>query len=264
MKNRITELFAGKKKDILSVFFTAGFPGLEDTGRILQLLEQAGVDMVEIGIPFSDPVADGPVIQESNKIALDNGMTVRKLLQQLKDARPGVKLPILLMGYVNPVLQYGVDAFCKDASAAGADGVILPDLPMDEYLTEYEASFRSNGLLNTFLISPTTSDERIRKIDSVTNGFIYAVSASSTTGAKKDFGEDQVAYFRKLQSLKLKNPFLVGFGISNHATFAQACQYGAGAIIGSAFINVLKTSTNLPSDIPAFVKSIRYPEVVST
>ena len=228
-----------------------------DTVFIAQHLEDAGVDLIEIGIPFSDPVADGPVIQESNKAALDNGMTVKKLLEQVREIRKTAKLPIILMGYLNPVLQYGIEKFCKEAAESGVDGVILPDLPMDEYQRAYQSLFESNGLANTFLISPTTSEERIRQIDQATSGFIYAVSASSTTGAKGDFSADQQVYFKRLQSLKLKNPYLIGFGISSQQTFSTACEFGAGAIVGSAFITLLKKSNDLKMDIGAFVKSIR-------
>ncbi|HRI79434.1 MAG TPA: tryptophan synthase subunit alpha [Cyclobacteriaceae bacterium] len=259
MESRISDLFNRKNDHILSVFFTAGYPKFDDTIAIAASLEAAGVDLIEIGIPFSDPIADGPVIQESNKAALDNGMTVKKLIEQLKDIRKTVKMPILLMGYINPVLQYGFDAFCKDVSEAGADGLILPDLPLDEYQSEYKKSVEGHGLHMVFLVSPTTSEERIRKIDATTGGFIYAVSSSSTTGAKSDFSEEQTMYFKNLKSLQLKNPFLIGFGISNHNSFEKACQHGAGAIIGSAFISMLKASENLKSDIERFVGKIRHP-----
>ncbi len=257
MENRIAELFDKKKNNILSVFFTAGFPKLEDTISIAQHLEQAGVDLIEIGIPFSDPVADGPVIQESNKIALENGMTLKKLLEQVGKIRKTTTLPVILMGYINPVMQYGFDKFCKDASAAGVDGLIIPDLPLDEYLDHYKKSINAHLLKMTFLISPTTSEERIRKIDNTADGFIYAVAASSTTGAREGFSEEQISYFKKLQTLQIKNPFLIGFGISNHDTFKMACRYGAGAIIGSAFITMIKESKALKSDIEGFVKSLR-------
>ena len=255
--NRIQALFKIKKNNILNVFYTAGFPQRDSTVLIAQALEAAGVDMIEIGIPFSDPIADGPVIQESNKIALDNGMTVKLLLEQVKEIRKSVKIPIILMGYLNPVMQYGVEKFCKDAGANGVDGLILPDMPMDEYLTTYKSMFEANGLCNTFLISPTTSENRIRQIDAATNGFIYAVSSSSTTGAKKDFSDDQINYFKKLKSLQLKNPFLIGFGISNHATFSRVIEFSAGAIIGSAFITLLKNSADLKADIQAFIQSLK-------
>lgn len=255
--NRIEKLFGDRPKNILSVYYTAGFPRLEDTVGIAEYLEKAGADIIEIGVPFSDPVADGPTIQASNKLALDNGMTVKLLLKQIKDIRKKVNIPIILMGYLNPIMQYGIEKFITDASAAGVDGLILPDMPMDVYQQEYKALFDQAGMLNTFLISPTTSEERIRKIDAVTNGFIYAVSSSSTTGAKQEFAEEQISYFERLQSYNLKNPLLIGFGISNNSTFIKASSYTAGAIVGSAFINLLKQSTNLEKDINAFVKDIK-------
>lgn len=242
---------------MLSVFYTAGFPQQDDTVRIAHYLEEAGADIIEIGIPFSDPIADGPVIQDSNKIALENGMSLKKLLEQVKEIRKRVKLPVILMGYLNPVMQYGVERFCKEASTAGVDGLILPDMPMDVYQDEYKKMFESHGLSNTFLISPTTSEDRIRKIDKATKGFIYAVSASSTTGMKGDFSQGQEDYFKKLQKMQLKNPFLIGFGISDHQTFSKACAYGSGAIVGSAFISMLKGSTDLQNDISKFVRNIK-------
>ena len=256
MENRINKLLAAKPKNILSVFYTAGFPKLSDTVSIAKSLENAGADIIEIGIPFSDPVADGPVIQSSNKVALDNGMNLKLLLEQVREVRKEVQLPIILMGYINPVLQYGMDKFCKDAAAAGVDGVILPDLPLFEYETEYKSLFDRNGLKNIFLISPTTSEDRIRKIDGASDSFIYAVSASSTTGAKNGFSPQQEDYFKRLQNLKLKNPLLIGFGISNNDTFKKASEYSAGAIVGSAFIRLLSQAKDLPTEIAGFVKSL--------
>lgn len=255
--NRIQKLFSENKTNILNVFYTAGFPNLTDTVNIAQYLAQAGVDIIEIGIPFSDPIADGPVIQESNKVALDNGMTLKLLLQQVKEVRTKVNVPIILMGYINPIMQYGIEKFCKDAAGAGVDGVILPDMPMDVYQNEYKSIFESYELSNTFLISPTTSEKRIRQIDEATNGFIYAVSSSSTTGARQGFDLDQEGYFKKLKSLKLKNPFLIGFGISNHQAFSKACEYASGAIVGSAFISLLRDSKDLLGDIQKFVNDLR-------
>jgi tryptophan synthase alpha chain len=257
MKNRIITLFAQKKTDILSVFYTAGFPALHDTVPIAEALATAGADIIEIGIPFSDPVADGPTIQQSNKAALDNGMNVVLLLEQVKTIRKTVDIPIILMGYLNPVMQYGVARFIQDAAAAGVDGLILPDLPLHEYEEQYKDLFEAANLCNTFLISPTTSDERIRRIDLASQGFIYAVSASSTTGAKGDFTAEQLAYFEKLKQLKLQNPFLIGFGISTHESFATAARHSAGAIIGSAFINLLKASENKAADITKFIHGIK-------
>lgn len=258
MKNRITDLFSKKNNNILSVYYTAGFPAIDSTVSIAKALDEAGADIIEIGIPFSDPVADGPTIQESNKIALDNGMTLHLLLDQVKEIRKQkVDVPIILMGYLNPVLQYGVHKFVKDASKAGVDGVIIPDLPVYEYEEEYKDLFAAENLCNTFLISPTTSVHRIQRIDAVTNGFIYAVSASSTTGARGQFTEDQINYFQRLKDMKLQNPYLIGFGISNHATFTKASQFSSGAIVGSAFIDLLKTSADQGKDIANFVKSLK-------
>jgi tryptophan synthase alpha chain len=255
--NRIQNLFRNKSTNILSVFYTAGFPKQESTVAIAQWLEAAGVDLIEIGIPFSDPVADGPAIQESNKIALQNGMNLILLLEQVKQIRQHVKLPILLMGYLNPVLQYGFEKFCKDCKSAGVDGLILPDLPVDVYQSEYKEYVEQNNLCNTFLISPTTSESRIQLIDSLSNSFIYAVSASSTTGAKKDFDDSQISYFLRIKNLKMKNPFLIGFGISNQSTFEKACKYGSGAIVGSAFISLIKNSNDLSNDIPLFIQQLK-------
>ncbi|MBK5277606.1 MAG: tryptophan synthase subunit alpha [Bacteroidia bacterium] len=258
--NRIQKLFTEKQSNILSVFYTAGFPNLKDTGTIAQHLELAGADIIEIGIPYSDPIADGPVIQASNKTALDNGMTLVKLLQQVRELRSSINVPLILMGYLNPILQYGVEKFCKDAASAGVDGVILPDMPMDEYQTEYKSIVESHGLSNTFLIAPTTSEKRIRQIDDATNGFIYAVSSSSTTGAQGGFDLEQENYFKKLKALKLKNPFLIGFGVSNNQTFSKACEFASGAIVGSAFISLLKDSKDFKADIQDFVNRLRNPK----
>lgn len=254
---RIKKLFEAKQAGILSVFYTGGFPQLNSTKEIAKALEASGADIIEIGIPFSDPVADGPAIQESNKIALQNGMNLKLLLAQVKEIRQEVSIPIILMGYLNPVLQYGVEKFCTDCASAGVDGLILPDMPLQVYQSEYQSHFVKAGLCNTFLISPTTSVERIMQIDEQTDGFIYAVSASSTTGAKKDFDPKQIEYFEKLKAIKLKNPFLIGFGISNQETFQSACIYSSGAIVGSAFISMLRNSTNIENDVAFFVKNLK-------
>lgn len=256
MENRLHTLFKNKKKPLLSVFYTAGFPKLNDTSRIAASLEKAGADIVEIGIPFSDPVADGPTIQQSNKVALDNGITLALIIDQVRELRKSVNIPIILMGYLNPVMQYGIAKFAKDAAAAGVDGVILPDMPVPEYEREYRKVFEDEGLLLTFLISPTTSEDRIRKIDNLSGGFIYAVSASATTGAKSGFATEQIQYFDRLKKMKLKNPFLIGFGISNKETFSQASEYSAGAIVGSAFVNMLKDSNDIEKDVDVFVKNL--------
>lgn len=257
MKNRVTKLFGTKHKNILSVFFTAGYPSGQDTIPIAEYLQKAGVDMIEIGIPFSDPIADGPTIQESNKVALDQGMSVALLLQQVSELRAKIEIPVVLMGYLNPVMQYGIEKFFKEAAKVGVDGLILPDLPLEEYELHYKDLCESLNLSISFLISPTTSEKRIRKIDSLSSGFIYAVSSSSTTGAKQEFSSEQRTYFESLDSMKLKNPFLIGFGISNKMTYQQACEYSAGAIVGSSFITMLKSSTNLQTDIEMFVQSLR-------
>lgn len=254
--SRLKKLFQEKKQNVLSVFYTAGFPKRDDTVSIARHLQAAGADIIEIGIPFSDPVADGPTIQASNKIALDNGMTVKLLLEQVKEIRKNVTMPVVLMGYLNPVLQYGFEKFCNDAAAAGVDGLILPDMPLDEF-NEHRALTTSLGLDVIFLISPTTSAERIAVIDGLSSGFVYAVSSSSTTGAKKGFTSEQEEYFRKLKDAGLKNPFLIGFGISDRETFRKASQFSSGAIVGSAFINLLKESNNFESDIAQFVRSLK-------
>lgn len=257
MKNRITQLFKNKSSNLLSVFYTAGFPKLDSTITIAKTLEDAGADIIEIGIPFSDPVADGPTIQESNKVALENGMNLKLLVEQVKQIRKeGVTIPIILMGYLNPVMQYGIEKFVKDASKSGVDGLIIPDMPVYEFEEKYKDLFAEANLCNTFLISPTTSEDRIRRIDAITNGFIYAVSASSTTGAKSQFSDDQIRYFDKLKKAKLNNPYLIGFGISNNASFTTASKYSAGAIVGSAFINLLKESSDQDA-IRRFVRNIK-------
>ena len=257
MRTRLHDLFKKGQKQLLSVYYTAGFPTLNDTGRVAKALADAGADIIEIGIPFSDPVADGPTIQHSSKVALDNGMTLSLLLNQVKELRKSVSIPIILMGYINPVMQYGLEKFAADASSAGVDGLILPDLPIPEYEAEYCATFEKAGLPVTFLISPTTSPERISEIDRLSSTFIYAVSASSTTGARNGFSSDQIDYFKKLKSLKLKSPVMIGFGISDKSTFQEASSYGAGAIVGSAFISLLKESKDLESDISRFVTGLK-------
>ena len=256
-KNRIDHLFETKKANILSIYFTAGFPKLEDTGPIIHHLQEAGADMVEIGIPFSDPVADGPTIQHSGTVALQNGMTVNLLFEQIKNVRQNIEIPLLLMGYLNPVMQYGMEKFCQKCQETGIDGLIIPDLPLQEYIDEYQALFEQYGLYNIFLISPQTAEGRIRQIDRHSSGFIYMVSSASITGAKGNITEEQEAYFRRVADMHLKNPALIGFGISNRETFKRACAHAAGAIIGSAFVNLLKDSNNLKEDIKGFVKSLK-------
>ena len=236
--NRILNKLNEDKK-LLSIYFTAGFPNLNDTTEIIQSLEKAGVDMIEIGLPFSDPLADGPTIQVSSTKALKNGMNTQLLFDQLKNIRKTVSIPLLIMGYFNPILQYGVEAFCENCSKVGIDGLIIPDLPVDVFTEDYQTTFEKYGLLNVFLITPQTSIERINFIDSVSKGFIYMVSSASTTGAKTGFGEEQLAYFKRISAMNLKNPQIVGFGISNSETFQQATKFSKGAIIGSAFIKHL-------------------------
>ena len=236
--NRINKKLKEDKK-LLSIYFTAGYPKLDDTVTVIQNLEESGVDMIEIGLPFSDPLADGPTIQASSTQALKNGMTSEKLFDQLKDIRKTVNIPLIIMGYFNPMLQYGVEAFCKKCAEIGIDGLIIPDLPVDVYHDEYRAIFEKYNLINVLLITPQTSNERIQYIDSVSNGFIYMVSSASVTGSQSGFGIEQSNYFKRIADLNLYNPQIVGFGISNNETFTQATQYSKGAIVGSAFIKHL-------------------------
>ena len=238
---------------LLSIYFTAGYPKLGDTVEIIQQLEENGVDMVEIGLPFSDPLADGPTIQASSQTALKNGMTTDLLFRQLKDIRKTVSIPLILMGYFNPVLQFGVENFCKKCAEIGIDGLILPDLPLAEYEEHYAEIFRKYNLINIFLITPQTSEERIRQIDAASEGFIYMVSSASVTGSSSGFGEE--AYFKRIASLSLKNPQIIGFGINNSETFQQATKHAKGAIIGSAFIKML--SAKGIAGISAFISAIR-------
>lgn len=251
--NRINQKLQEDKK-LLSIYFTAGYPNIDDTVSIIQDLEKNGVDMIEIGLPFSDPLADGPTIQDSSTAALKNGMTTEVLFDQLKDIRQSVSIPLIIMGYFNPMFQYGVEAFCKRCQELGIDGLIIPDLPVDVYHKQYQSVFEKYGLINVFLITPQTSDERIRYIDSISNGFIYMVSSASTTGAKSGFGDEETEYFQRIAKMDLKNPQVIGFGISNNETFSQATAYAKGAIIGSAFV---KHVTNYGTDsIDKFVNSI--------
>jgi len=256
MKNRINHLFETKKENILSVYFTAGFPNLNDTVEIIQLLEKNGVDLIEIGMPFSDPTADGPTIQRSSETALKNGMSLKLLFEQLKDIRQTVKIPLILMGYINPVLQFGVEEFCKKCNEVGIDGMILPDMPLDEFESNYKEFFSRNNLHNILLITPQTSEKRIRQIDDASSGFIYMVSSSSTTGTGKKVEDFQQDYFERIQQMKLKNPRLIGFGISDHATFANACKFANGAIIGSAFVKSFSEKLTPEESISSFINQI--------
>ncbi|MEM6765403.1 MAG: tryptophan synthase subunit alpha [Bacteroidota bacterium] len=258
MNNRIIDLFARKREHILNIYCTAGYPGLHDISDIIVELDKAGVDLVEIGMPYSDPIADGPTIQMSNGIALANGISLEGLFEQLSDIRAKTQVPLILMGYINPVLQYGLEKFCRDAQAVGIDGVILPDLPLREYEMMYASLFEECNLSHVFLITPQTSEERIRKIDELTKGFIYMVSSDSTTGKTHQLSENQITYFKRIVDMSLKNPRLIGFGISDHQSFSQACTYSQGAIIGSAFIKAIegKSGEELKTSISRFVASI--------
>lgn len=259
--NRINQALnkAASSKDtdrkLLSIYFTAGFPDIDDTVPILKKLQDAGVDMVEIGLPFSDPLADGPTIQESSTKALQNGMTTEKLFEQLQGIRDVLTIPLLIMGYFNPILQFGIEDFCKKCADIGIDGLIIPDLPVDVYSEKYREIFEKHGLVNVLLITPQTSDERIRFIDSISEGFIYMVSSASTTGAKNSFGEEQNDYFQRISEMNLKTPQIVGFGISNHETFVQATDRTSGAIIGSAFVKLIGDGKK--EEINHFVNEMR-------
>lgn len=252
--NRIKNTLQQDKK-LLSIYFTAGYPEPEDTVSIIKDLEKNGVDFIEIGLPFSDPLADGPTIQESSGVALKNGMTTKKLFQQLEGIREEVEIPLIIMGYFNPILQFGIEEFCKRCAAVGIDGLIIPDLPVEEYNEKYREIFEKYGLSNIFLITPQTSEERIRFIDSVSQGFIYMVSTASVTGSTKGFSQETRKYFRRISEMNLKNPQIVGFGISDKETYGQATEFAKGAIIGSAFIKQLNTRGK--QEIADFVKSIR-------
>jgi len=254
--NRITQLFKEKKNNILSIYYTAGYPSLGDTVAIAAALEKAGADMLEIGFPYSDPVADGPVIQASSKQALDSGMDLNLLFEQLKELRKQVSIPVLLMGYVNPVLQYGVERFCKACAEVGVDGCIVPDLPMVEYEEFYKNAFIENGLSNIFLVTPQTSVERIHKIDSLSNGFIYLLSSSATTGQNLQVSDTTSTYFARIAAMELNNPTMIGFGISSKETFDKACQYANGGIIGTAFVKALAEG-NLEESVTGFMKKFR-------
>lgn len=252
--NRISSTLQEDKK-ILSIYFTAGYPALNDTVPIIQDLEQNGVDMIEIGLPFSDPLADGPTIQKSSTEALKNGMTTGILFEQLKDIRKTVSIPLIIMGYFNPMLQYGVKAFCAKCHEIGIDGIIMPDLPLEVYLEDYRSTFEKYDLLNIFLITPQTSTKRIRQIDAASNGFIYMVSSASVTGSKKGFGNAQTEYFQRISDMCLKNPQIVGFGIKDALTFQTATRHAKGAIIGSAFIKHL--TAHGKASITSFISTIR-------
>jgi tryptophan synthase alpha chain len=250
---RIKKTLSENKK-ILSIYFSAGFPNLTDTVSLIHKLEESGVDMIEIGLPFSDPLADGPTIQASSTQALQNGMTTEILFEQLKDIRETVTIPLLIMGYFNPILQYGVTAFLKKCAEIGIDGLIIPDLPLEIYLSEYKESFEKQGIAMVFLITPQTSDERIRTIDANSDAFIYMVSSASVTGSKAGFSENQTSYFERIAAMELKNPQVIGFGIHDKTTFEQATKHQKGAIIGSAFIQFLQN--NPISAVSSFISKL--------
>lgn len=253
--SRIKDLFQTKKEDILNIYFTAGYPELNDTTRILTYLQDSGVDMVEIGLPFSDPLADGPVIQASSQQALHNGMSLKVLFDQLNGFRDKISMPVVLMGYLNPILKFGLENFLNHCEQVGVDGLILPDLPIEEYERNYQEFFKKFRVDNILLVTPETSNDRLREIDRLSQGFIYAVSSSSTTGKDKDWTK-QAAYFRRLNESGLNNPVLTGFGVKDRKTFKAASRYTNGAIIGSAFINAIQKDDNLEDNVKSFIKGI--------
>lgn len=254
--SRIQKLFATKNGNVLNVYCTAGYPKLDSTLEVISALKENGADLVELGMPYSDPLADGPVIQASGGVAIANGMTIKLLFEQLhalRDIAPSI--PVVLMGYMNPVLQYGVEQFCADAARVGIDGLILPDLPEYEFETEYGKIIRKYGLDFIFLVTPETSDARVRKLDQLSTGFLYAVSSSSTTGKDKDM-KDVSSYLQKLKAMELKNPVLVGFGIKDRKSFQSACSYANGAIIGTAYIKALENSNDVKQSTKQFLSTI--------
>jgi len=255
--NRIDNLFKEKKGDVLSIYMTAGFPALDDTCAVLEALQAHGADMVEIGMPFSDPLADGPVIQNSSQVALSNGMSLELLFRQLRNIRECVHIPLLLMGYLNPILRFGLRNFLENCHSRGIDGLIIPDLPPDEFESDYQGIFEEYGIYNVLLITPHTGEERIRKIASLSQGFLYMVADSSTTGARSGVKDHQLKYFRRIESMKLDIPCLVGFGISNQKTFATASSFASGAIIGSAFIRMLEDEGYSEGKIADFIRMIK-------
>jgi tryptophan synthase alpha chain len=254
--SRNKNLFKKKSNSVLNVYCTAGYPQLNSTIEVMKALQQNGADIIELGMPYSDPLADGPVIQQSSSVALANGMTISKLFEQLKDFRKEISVPVVLMGYMNPVLQYGFQKFCADAATVGIDGLILPDLPEHEFETEYGAIIKKHGLDFVFLVTPETSEERIKKLDSLSTGFLYAVSSSSTTGSDKNM-TDVKTYLQKLKGLKLKNPVLVGFGIKDKSTFKTACENANGAIIGTAYIKALSEPGNIADITRKFLETVK-------
>ena len=255
--NRINKLFATKSEKILSIYFCAGHPTLEGTAETIKTLEKKGVDMIEVGIPFSDPMADGPVIQDAATKALRNGMSLKKLFSQLEGIRSDVNMPLILMGYLNPIMQFGFEAFCKRCTEVGIDGVIIPDLPFKDYLEEYKPIADKYDIRIIMLITPETSDERIRFIDEHTDGFIYMVSSAATTGAQKEFGDQKQAYFSRINSMNLKHPRMIGFGISNKQTLEAAQANAAGAIIGSKFVNLIEKTQDAAKAMDALLDALK-------
>ncbi|NCU33139.1 MAG: tryptophan synthase subunit alpha [Candidatus Moranbacteria bacterium] len=254
--NRIKQLFQHKNKNILSVYFTAGFPKLSDTLPVISALQSNNIDLIEIGIPFSDPMADGVVIQNSSHLALKNGMSIRVLFDQLSNARETIHIPLVIMGYLNPIMQFGFEKFCDECNRVGVDGMIIPDLPMADFLNEYKEIAQRYGLEFVFLITPETSDERIREIDSHTDGFIYMVSSAAVTGTQNSF-DSRVDYFNRINAMNLKNPRLIGFGISNKATLETVNQYASGAIIGSAFIKALEETSDVEKGVELLLRKLK-------
>jgi len=253
--NRLEELFQRKQNNVLNVYCTAGFPQLDSTLTVMKALQDNGADIIELGMPYSDPLADGPVIQTSGSKALQNGMTIEKLFAQLQDCRKEIYVPVVLMGYMNPVLQYGFERFCQHAAAIPIDGLILPDLPEHEFETEYAPIIQRYGLDFIFLVTPETSDDRIKKLDALSSGFLYAVSSSSTTGNKKDFNAVE-KYLQRLQNMNLKNPVLVGFGVKDRESFTSVCKYANGAIIGTAYIKAIENAADVQQSTKEFLQSI--------
>ena len=254
--NRINKLFKEEKNNILSIYFTAGYPSLNDTTEIIKTLDECSVDLIEIGMPFSDPIADGPVIQDSSNIAIKNGMNTSILFRQLKQIRNITQIPIVLMGYLNPVYQYGYENFINKIIDCDIDGVIIPDMPLSDYVNNFKNQFDKFNISFISLISPNTSDKRIKEIDSISNGFIYVVSSSSITGKRSDFSNEQINYFKRIEDLKLINPKIIGFGISDRDSYRSACQYSNGAIIGTSFIKAL-SGNNLKKSIKNYISGIR-------
>ncbi len=255
--NRINQLFSEQKRDILSIYFCAGHPTLDATAETIKALERNGVQLIEIGIPFSDPMADGPVIQEAATQALRNGMSLRVLFKQLEGIRNDVKIPLILMGYLNPIMQYGFEAFCQSCQACGIDGVIIPDLPFKDYRETYKAIADQYDIRIIMLITPETSEERIRFIDDNTDGFIYMVSSAAITGAQRDFNEQKQAYFRRIEAMQLRNPRMIGFGISNRQTYEAAAANASGVIIGSRFVTLLGEKGNADAAIQQLLEDLR-------